>query len=192
MLFLHEILHMAHTLVCVQQDRPPYETTSYQQAWFSHAVCRKVELLNIYLQEKFINSLIWKCKLCYCILKPNSTRHQNGCQHEVKCHTKQLQLQSSCYGLASGWEKCLQAKYVALLCLLLHIHVNCNTGFCVVSYPLTVIHTMLGLHQYIFTQRLSSQTGRSWNYSRVPTTREFPYSTNWLYSLHDELLNWAI
>ena len=134
MLFLHEILHMAHTLVCVQQDRPPYETTSYQQAWFSHAVCRKVELLNIYLQEKFINSLIWKCKLCYCILKPNSTRHQNGCQmsSEMSHETAPtaMKLLRACFWLGK-MPTGMQSKYVALLCLLPYIYVNCNTGFCV-------------------------------------------------------------
>ena len=107
---------------------------------------------------------------------------------QVKCHTKQLQLQWSCYGLASGWEKCLQACRANMWLFSVYCHtfmstvtqasVLCVKGYhinCLVSYPVTVIHTMLGLHQSIFTQWLSSQTGKSWNFSRVPTTREFPY-----------------
>lgn len=79
MLFLHEILHMTHTLVSNKIGlRIELQATSKLR--FSHTICRKVELLNIYLQEEFINSLIWKCKLCYCILKLNSIGHQNGCQ----------------------------------------------------------------------------------------------------------------
>ena len=140
MLFLHiylcEILHMAHTLaskkigLCME-----LQTTSKLR--FSHAICRKVELLNIYLQEIHqLPDLEMQTLLPHTEAKFNQTPKR--LPETAPTAMKLLRL-------ASGWEKCLQAcraKYVALFCSLPYIHVNCNTGFCVMCKRSVTISTV--------------------------------------------------